>query len=304
MSSGLQRTLGLVLVLVWVGSVNAQIPFFGGDGSGAGGPRLGIEARALSPEALKRHDLEYGVGVAGVEPGGPAEAAGLQQGDILVSLEGRPVYSVERLRFLIGETFKPDQTLELSYLRDGKRETTTITPALAQSGPALPPAPYQPRSYLGVGLQALTPGLRQHFDVPAERGVLVTRVASNTPAAEVGLQAGDVLLALQGKAIRGVDDVVRALAFFEPEDTVTLTWARDKQKQQAEVTLAAPPEGQDYPPSQPGQPPLPDGSQSEWQQEFDQFLQRWRDRMQDLPQRLPEWVKPGDPAPTDPPPLL
>lgn len=76
------------------------------------------------------------------------------------------------------------------------------TPATLTHGPAR----------LGAMVLALTPALREHFGAPADRGVLVAEVAPGSPAARAGVAAGDVLVAVDGRAIRDAHDVRAALA--------------------------------------------------------------------------------------------
>jgi hypothetical protein len=69
-----------------------------------------------------------------------------------------------------------------------------------------------PRRYIGVQLITLTPELRRHFGVPEDRGVMVSKVLEDTPAAKAGIEVGDVLVTADGSAIDTAGDVTRVLA--------------------------------------------------------------------------------------------
>jgi putative serine protease PepD len=86
-------------------------------------------------------------------------------------------------------------------------------------------APTGDRAYLGVTLE------------DAEDGALVTGVGATSPAADVGLEPGDVITGVGDDAVTSVDDLVSAIADRESGDEVELTWERDGDEQSARVTL-------------------------------------------------------------------
>ncbi len=65
------------------------------------------------------------------------------------------------------------------------------------------------RGRIGVHVQPMTPELREYFKAPTDRGVLVTRVAADRPAARGGVRVGDVLISVDGKPIREPRDLVK-----------------------------------------------------------------------------------------------
>jgi len=84
-----------------------------------------------------------------------------------------------------------------------------------------------PRRYIGVQLITLTPELRAHFGVPADRGVMVSKVLDDTPAAEAGLRVGDVVVTADGKAVGTAGDITQVLSAKEPGRQVRLELWRD-----------------------------------------------------------------------------
>ena len=87
-----------------------------------------------------------------------------------------------------------------------------------------------PRRYIGVQLITLTPELRQHFGVPEDRGVMVSKVLEDTPAARAGVLVGDVLVTADGSAIDTAGDVTRVLSKKGPGQDVQLDVWRDGQR--------------------------------------------------------------------------
>lgn len=82
--------------------------------------------------------------------------------------------------------------------------------------------------YLGVELTALTPELRAHFGVPADRGVMVARVAEDSPASRAGLQVGDVIAEVDGKAVEGPWDLGTAIRSHGAGEEADLVVWRDR----------------------------------------------------------------------------
>ena len=108
--------------------------------------------------------------------------------------------------------------------------------------PAPAPSPQHERAHehgrdarLGVMVIELNSELRVHFGAAVDRGILVARVEPGTPAARAGVQVGDVLTEVDGRAITDAADVRDALASAKTPDAVKIIVERDKQ----EVTLTA-----------------------------------------------------------------
>src|SRR5687767_15512099 len=78
------------------------------------------------------------------------------------------------------------------------------------------------RGRLGVQIQALTPELAKSFKLDNTKGVLVASVEPGSPAAKAGLQAGDVIIAFEGKPVESANELPRVVAASKPGSTVTL----------------------------------------------------------------------------------
>ncbi len=93
------------------------------------------------------------------------------------------------------------------------------------------------RGFLGVDLLELTPELRRHFDAGDDAGVLVAHVESGSPAALAGLLVGDVLVAIEGKPVKGWWDLREIVAPRKTGDVVSLEIVRDGARRQLQATL-------------------------------------------------------------------
>jgi serine protease Do len=95
--------------------------------------------------------------------------------------------------------------------------------------------------YLGVRLAPLTPSLRSSLGVAADAGALVTGVEPDGPAAGAGVTAGDVVIALDGRDITSVEDVLDALRDIEPGSATHVTVLRSGERLELPLTITARP---------------------------------------------------------------
>jgi serine protease Do len=142
--------------------------------------------------------------VASVSPGSPADKAGIKPGDVVIAAGGHEIRTLHDLPRLVAAT-PVGSKLDLTIRRGGKQQTVEVTigempekVASAQRGAAQPGA----ASALGMEFLALDPQLRKELHVPKEvNGVVVGQVASDSPAGELGIQPGDVIVSVDQKPV-------------------------------------------------------------------------------------------------------
>ena len=189
--------------------------------------KLGIAFQPLKQQDLDRRSLEYGLLIERVKPGSVAQNAGLQPGDVITRIDGRPVYSSARLHHLLGQAAGKT---DIEYVRDG-------TAATVQAEFTAPTA--HTRAALGIRIQSMTEQLKEAFGTESGQGVLVSGVKQEGAAAASGLQAGDVLVAIAGNPVAKTRDVKRLLRQFQPGDKVQIDLLREREPMSVEVELGA-----------------------------------------------------------------
>jgi serine protease Do len=164
---------------------------------------LGVAIQNVTPPIAHSLDLPHPEGalVASVIPNSPAAKAGIKSGDVIVAANGHPITSVQQLPPIVAES-KIGGKLPLEIIRNGKKMTLAATVGTMPSNleASTEQVPSAPASALGLRLAPLTPQMRSQLQVPkAVNGVVVSRVASNSPAASLGIQPGDVIVSIDQK---------------------------------------------------------------------------------------------------------
>ena len=220
---------------------------------GTEGGRLGMSIDDLDSSET-RGSLTEGAIVRAVTLGSPAADAGLEDGDIVVEFDGQRVRSARQLSRLVEET-PVGREVPLLVMRDNERLMLSVTPgegadsftAIREWMPdlgrweqrlrqVLPETLRRDREFhfegqlrgrqrLGIEVTGVGPQLAEYFGV--DHGVLVTTVKSGSVAADAGLEAGDVLTAIDGEPVYDIGALHRMVAAIAPPATVQLEVSRD-----------------------------------------------------------------------------
>ena len=241
------------------------------------GGYLGVYAENISRENMGRYHLNTprGVGITQVVQGSPAEKAGLKKDDVILRLDGENITSVRKLNRLVSE-IAPDQSVRVTVSRGGaeqeltatiaKRDNTIMAQDMLRGQPKFWKWEGNPKNFkfdfpmaenfgfdfdkdgdltfmlgnsrrIGVSTMQLNKQLADYFGVTGGKGVLVTAVTEDSPAAKAGVKAGDVITAIDGEAVDSPGDLARAIN-RKKEGAVTLTVIRNKSQQTFQITPA------------------------------------------------------------------
>jgi serine protease Do len=192
-----------------------------------------------NPSLLRSFGTDHGIVIDEVEAGSPAERAGLKYGDVILSVDGKPIENADELVAIVSDS-EIGKRLRLEYLRDGKRLTTDVkvgdrnkivaeseqspgnrggeTPAEGSSG------------VLGLSVKSLTREQAQelvdqlHLD--SKQGVLVMSVQPSGFASDLGVQHGDIILSINHHTVVSAEDFNRMQSSLKSGEDVLLLIAR------------------------------------------------------------------------------
>ena len=169
--------------------------------------RIGVQIQDLIPDLAEALGTshERGAVVAQVIPGTPAEAAGIQIGDVIVEMNGEPVVGSSDLRNKVG-LLRVGDAVRLTIERDGK--PMTIELAVGERSEVALGAGSQIPQLKGVVLGPLTPSSPLHEEV---EGALVIEVEVDTPAWNAGLREGDVIVEVNRREVKSTEEILEAL---------------------------------------------------------------------------------------------
>ena len=177
--------------------------------------KMGVTVQPVTPELAEGLGVPdvRGALVSGVEPGSPADRAGLRQGDVIVGLDGRRVPDANALRNQIASA-RPGSSMAVDVVRGGKPESMSVR-LVEREGERVAsasPAEHQTGSNVGMAVRELTPQIAQELELPrGETGLVVTDVDPVGVAASSGIQAGDVIKRVNNRDVTSVSALRDAL---------------------------------------------------------------------------------------------
>jgi len=173
---------------------------------------LGVMIQKVTPDIAESLGLEdtKGALVADVVKEGPAEAAGLKQGDVIVEFDGKPVVDSAELPLLVART-GVGKTVKLKVVREKNTQEFSVKVAELKEED-LAEASGSTSEDLGLAVQSLTPELAENLNLDKSvKGVVVTQVEPGGPAAEAGLRRGDVILEVNRKPVKNASAYQKAV---------------------------------------------------------------------------------------------
>jgi len=194
---------------------------------------IGVQIQNVDRENAKALGLPRigGALVNKVTPGGSADKAGVQVGDVITSFDGREVATSADLPPLVGST-KPGTKADLVIYRDGKNLTLPVSvgelpgaekATVASTGNTAPAAP---ANALGVVVDDLTADQRKQLGLTNDEGVVVTHI-SGAAARRAALAPGDVILMVGRKPVKSIGDFNTAVKDVKAGDSVMLLVRRE-----------------------------------------------------------------------------
>lgn len=236
---------------------------------------LGVMLQDIDSEMAEALELDSknGILVSNVIADGPAEKAGLEDGDVIIKFQGESLDDYKDLTTALKRT-APGQEVSLVVLRDGKRKSLNVELGekeenvmvfMTDDGDVHFPNDWhhgsdeaniwydddsnvkvmikglndfhEQRGFMGVELDDLNEQMGEFFGVDDGEGALITKVVEDSAAEDAGLRAGDVIIMMDDEDIESSADVHSALAGTKPEETLTVEVIRKGSSKSMELTL-------------------------------------------------------------------
>jgi serine protease Do len=158
---------------------------------------IGVVIQKITPEISQHLELkqETGALVSKVQPGGPAEKAGIKRYDVILSFDGKPIGEMNDLPRVVAAT-PVGKSVKVVVLRDGSERTIKVGVDAMEEPKEAAIALSEKGSVAEFGLlvQDLTPDIARNLGMDEENGVVITGVAPGSPAANAGVRREDVVL--------------------------------------------------------------------------------------------------------------
>jgi serine protease Do len=209
---------------------------------------LGVSPQAITSDMADSLGLKSTKGalIADVVKDSPAEKGGLKPGDVVVALNGKPVSDNSQLTRDVG-VIPPGSTVKLDIVREGKQRTVEVKlaerPDEKEQGGRTPTKSGQDKEQgdlLGLSVQDVTPQLARQSQVdPATKGAVVVDVAPDSPAADAGLEPGDVVLEVNRRAVASAAEYKNAVKGVKKGDTALVRVRRGQATQYIPVRVKA-----------------------------------------------------------------
>jgi Do/DeqQ family serine protease len=174
-----------------------------------------------------------GVMVKAVEPESPAQKAGLQKGDIILSIGNKKIDSVGDY-WSVKKSYAAGDTLKTKIWRNGKSNTVSVKTKVFP----IELADDLVWRLLGIKVENLTVKNRLHYQTPARQGVIISEVDGNSYLASIGAQPGDVIRKIDDYAINDTEDFKKAVIKYRQKNSVVLLLQRGEQGYYITINLA------------------------------------------------------------------
>ena len=166
---------------------------------------LGVSIQPMTPELARSLNVDKARGalVAEVNDKSPAEKAGIKRGDVIVAYDGKNVDESASLPALVASS-AVGKTVPVEILRDGKSQTLNVTVAKLKDESVALVGKHE-KSNWGLSLRELRPQERSRMGLKDRDGVVIENVVPDSPAADAGVQPGDIILQVNRVSVDSIE---------------------------------------------------------------------------------------------------
>ncbi|MCC6347661.1 MAG: DegQ family serine endoprotease [Nitrospirales bacterium] len=191
---------------------------------------IGVAIQELTPEIAQKFGLKVSDGalISDVLKGGPASAAGMMRGDIILGFSGKKVRDVGMFRNMVAQS-RIGSPVEVKILRKDREIAATVTIAelpseAAETALSSPQNPEPEENVLsGIAVVDLNRSIARQLGIDKdEKGVVIVRVEPGSSAEDAGIKKGDVIQEIDRQRINNLNDFNRIVSRVKPDDAVLL----------------------------------------------------------------------------------
>ncbi len=194
---------------------------------------LGVYIQNISPDLAESFRLkrdQKGAVVTKVIKDGPADKAGIKQGDVIIKFDGKEVKNADDLPWIVSNT-PIGSKIDVKILRQGKEKTIKVTvgelPSKTEvASIAAPKEENVSEKKLGITVSNITPDVQREYNMQTDKGIVVTNVAEGSPADMAGIEKGDIVKQVNQKDINNVEDYSKVMSSVKKGEMVSLLITR------------------------------------------------------------------------------
>lgn len=194
---------------------------------------LGVALQPVDSDIAEKYGLKEKKGALILNVDGPAKDAGLKPGDLIIEYDGKAVSDNAHLSKMVASS-KPNEKVDIKVIRDGKEKEFKVKLAERTkdvvnklSGDESTPSE-ESEEWMGMSVQELTDSLAQRLGYEGQKGVIVTEIDPEGPAALVDNppSRGDIIQEIEGMAIKNIDDYKQSIDKVKDEKSVMIRLKR------------------------------------------------------------------------------
>ena len=181
---------------------------------------LGVMIQKITADLKDKLDLrdEKGALVADVTAGGPADEAGIERGDVIVSFDGNEIREMHDLPYIVAST-PVGKKVMVEVIRKGREKRFQVkTGELEDEKEALLVSKATPD--IGMVVEEMTPEIARNFGLSETIGLIVVQVEKNSPAGEAGMRPGDIVLEVDQIPMKKLVQFNRKIEEYKAGDTI------------------------------------------------------------------------------------
>ena len=181
-------------------------------------PWIGMTVQALDSTLASYLNIQdKGILVKSVEADSPAALSGIQEGDIILSINGKRISDVNDYRSMV-TTLSSDQTITVEFNREGKRSTATLKTRIFPSDRALDLASRR----LGISVSEVNEKMRAKYGLRANSGVLIVKLRRGSHLDRIGVSPGDIIHQMDEERVEDLSDFKEAIVKYRHKPSVVL----------------------------------------------------------------------------------